>query len=91
MQEGKGRLAPGFDPHRIIENMYHNQDRNKDGQITEEEFKLKAEEVAHDELWWHIQGWKEWDWMCVWIESQGMVGGWVKNMIHSAVRIVSAF
>lgn len=52
MEEGKGRLAPGFDPQRIIENMYNNQDRNKDGRITEEEFKLKAEEAAtHDELW----------------------------------------
>lgn len=51
MEEGKGRLAPGFDRQRIIENMYNNQDRNKDGQITEEEFKLKAEEAAaHDEL-----------------------------------------
>lgn len=51
MKEGKGRLAPGFDSQRLIENMFNNQDRNKDGQITEEEFKLKADEaVAHDEL-----------------------------------------
>ncbi|KAG9279831.1 peptidyl-prolyl cis-trans isomerase FKBP9 [Astyanax mexicanus] len=52
VSEGKGRLAPGFDPHRIIENMYNNQDRNKDGKITEDEFKLKADEAAaaHDEL-----------------------------------------
>ncbi|KAI5621545.1 peptidyl-prolyl cis-trans isomerase FKBP9 precursor, partial [Silurus asotus] len=51
VEEGKGRLAPGFDPQRIIENMYSNQDRNKDGQITAEELKLKAEEAAaHDEL-----------------------------------------
>ncbi|KAG7317070.1 hypothetical protein KOW79_019368 [Hemibagrus wyckioides] len=51
VEEGKGRLAPGFDRQRIIENMYNNQDRNKDGRITEEEFKLKADEAAaHDEL-----------------------------------------
>ncbi|XP_030645083.1 peptidyl-prolyl cis-trans isomerase FKBP9 [Chanos chanos] len=51
VDEGKGRLAPGFDQHRIIESMFDNQDRNKDGRITEEEFKLKADEVAaHDEL-----------------------------------------
>uniref|UniRef100_A0A8C2GJ58 peptidylprolyl isomerase n=1 Tax=Cyprinus carpio TaxID=7962 RepID=A0A8C2GJ58_CYPCA len=51
VEEGKGRLAPGFDPQRIIENMYDNQDRNKDGRITEDEFKLKADEAAtHDEL-----------------------------------------
>lgn len=49
--EGKGRLAPGFDPYRIIENMFSNQDRNGDGKITEAEFKLKADEAAaHDEL-----------------------------------------
>lgn len=50
VEEGKGRLAPGFDPQRIIENMYDNQDRNKDGRITEDEFKLKADEPTHDEL-----------------------------------------
>uniref|UniRef100_A0A671TFE5 peptidylprolyl isomerase n=3 Tax=Sparus aurata TaxID=8175 RepID=A0A671TFE5_SPAAU len=48
--EGKGRLAPGFDPYRIIDNMFSNQDRNGDGKITEAEFKLKADEPAHDEL-----------------------------------------
>lgn len=49
--EGKGRLAPGFDPYRIIDNMFSNQDRNGDGKITEAEFKLKADEAAaHDEL-----------------------------------------
>ena len=52
--EGKGRLAPGFDPYRIIDNMFSNQDRNGDGKITEAEFKLKADEPAHDELW---RGW----------------------------------
>ncbi|KAM6959008.1 peptidyl-prolyl cis-trans isomerase FKBP9 [Aplochiton taeniatus] len=51
VNEGKGRLAPGFDPYRIIDNMFNNQDRNGDGKITEAEFKLKAEEVPdHDEL-----------------------------------------
>uniref|UniRef100_A0A4W5KUU1 peptidylprolyl isomerase n=1 Tax=Hucho hucho TaxID=62062 RepID=A0A4W5KUU1_9TELE len=44
------RLAPGFDANRIIENMFSNQDRNGDGKITEEEFKLKADETPHDEL-----------------------------------------
>uniref|UniRef100_A0A3Q4HCU7 peptidylprolyl isomerase n=1 Tax=Neolamprologus brichardi TaxID=32507 RepID=A0A3Q4HCU7_NEOBR len=49
--EGKGRLAPGFDPYRIIDNMFSNQDRDGDGKITEAEFKLKADEAAaHDEL-----------------------------------------
>lgn len=50
VEEGKGRLAPGFDQQRIIDNMYDNQDRNKDGRITEVEFKLKADEPIHDEL-----------------------------------------
>lgn len=58
VEEGKGRLAPGFDPQRIIENMYDNQDRNKDGRITEDEFKLKADEPTHDELWGWTQGWR---------------------------------
>lgn len=58
VEEGKGRLAPGFDPQRIIENMYDNQDRNKDGRITEDEFKLKADEPVHDELWGWTQGWR---------------------------------
>ncbi|CAB1350624.1 unnamed protein product [Coregonus sp. 'balchen'] len=50
VNEGKGRLAPGFEAYRIIENMFSNQDRNGDGKITEEEFKLKADETTHDEL-----------------------------------------
>ncbi|XP_018590122.1 peptidyl-prolyl cis-trans isomerase FKBP9-like [Scleropages formosus] len=51
VNEGKGRLAPGFDRHKIIENMFGNQDRNGDGKITEDEFRLKADEsVDHDEL-----------------------------------------
>lgn len=49
---GKGRLAPGSDPDKVIGEMFTNQDRNKDGRITAPEFKLKAEEDAenHDEL-----------------------------------------
>ena len=51
VNEGKGRLAPGFDAHKIIDNMFTNQDRNSDGKITADEFKLKADEsAAHDEL-----------------------------------------
>ena len=64
VSEGKGRLAPGFDPYRIIDNMFSNQDRNGDGKITESEFKLKADESsAHDELWCFIdrdQGVEHW-------------------------------
>uniref|UniRef100_A0A4W3J7L1 peptidylprolyl isomerase n=1 Tax=Callorhinchus milii TaxID=7868 RepID=A0A4W3J7L1_CALMI len=48
---GNGKLAPGFDPDKIIENMFTNQDRNGDGKITANEFKLKDEENNHhDEL-----------------------------------------
>ncbi|KAL4593414.1 peptidyl-prolyl cis-trans isomerase FKBP9-like [Arapaima gigas] len=51
VNEGKGRLAPGFDPQHIIDSMFSNQDRNGDGRITAEEFRLKADEsAAHDEL-----------------------------------------
>ncbi|XP_053323609.1 peptidyl-prolyl cis-trans isomerase FKBP9 [Spea bombifrons] len=52
VEAGKGKLAPGFDAARIIENMFKNQDRNEDGKITEQEFKLKDQEdkEAHDEL-----------------------------------------
>ncbi|KAA0710375.1 Peptidyl-prolyl cis-trans isomerase FKBP9 [Triplophysa tibetana] len=50
VEDGKGRLAPGFEQQRIMDNMYDNQDRNKDGKITETEFKLKADEPVHDEL-----------------------------------------
>ncbi|XP_054620290.1 peptidyl-prolyl cis-trans isomerase FKBP9 [Dunckerocampus dactyliophorus] len=51
VSEGKGRLAPGFDPYRIIDNMFNNQDRDGDGKITAAEFRLKADEAAaHDEL-----------------------------------------
>ncbi|RXN01463.1 Peptidyl-prolyl cis-trans isomerase FKBP9 [Acipenser ruthenus] len=48
---GKGKLAPGFDVGKIIDNMFSNQDRNSDGKITADEFKLKDEETKeHDEL-----------------------------------------
>lgn len=49
---GKGKLAPGFDSAKIIENMFKNQDRNSDGKISAEEFKLKDQESSktHDEL-----------------------------------------
>ncbi|XP_040288570.1 peptidyl-prolyl cis-trans isomerase FKBP9 [Bufo bufo] len=52
VESGKGKLAPGFDPAKIIENMFKNQDRNEDGKITEAEFKLKEQEdkERHDEL-----------------------------------------
>ncbi|KAM4688164.1 peptidyl-prolyl cis-trans isomerase FKBP9 [Discoglossus pictus] len=52
VEAGKGKLAPGFDPAKIIENMFKNQDRNEDGKITEAEFKLKDQEdkERHDEL-----------------------------------------
>ncbi|CAH2283309.1 peptidyl-prolyl cis-trans isomerase FKBP9 [Pelobates cultripes] len=52
VEAGKGKLAPGFDASKIIENMFRNQDRNEDGKITEEEFKLKDQEdkEKHDEL-----------------------------------------
>lgn len=47
---GKGRLAPGFDAEMIVKNMFTNQDRNGDGKVTAEEFKLKDQEAKHDEL-----------------------------------------
>ncbi|XP_063778619.1 peptidyl-prolyl cis-trans isomerase FKBP9 isoform X2 [Pseudophryne corroboree] len=52
VEAGKGKLAPGFDAAKIIENMFKNQDRNEDGKITEAEFKLKDQEdkERHDEL-----------------------------------------
>lgn len=52
VEAGKGKLAPGFDASKIIENMFKNQDRNEDGKITEAEFKLKDQEdkERHDEL-----------------------------------------
>lgn len=47
---GKGKLAPGFDAELIVKNMFTNQDRNGDGKVTPEEFKLKDQETKHDEL-----------------------------------------
>lgn len=51
---GRGRLRPGVDGDSIIKDMFNNQDRNKDGKITEEELKLKedekTEQVRRDEL-----------------------------------------
>ncbi|KAF7247601.1 Peptidyl-prolyl cis-trans isomerase FKBP9 [Varanus komodoensis] len=51
VNSGKGKLAPGFDSETIVKNMFTNQDRNGDGKITAEEFKLKDQEPqGHDEL-----------------------------------------
>lgn len=47
---GKGKLAPGFNAEMIVKNMFTNQDRNGDGKVTAEEFKLKDQEAKHDEL-----------------------------------------
>lgn len=47
---GRGKLAPGFDAEMIVKNMFTNQDRNADGKVTAEEFKLKDQEAKHDEL-----------------------------------------
>lgn len=47
---GKGKLAPGFDAEMIVKNMFTNQDRNGDGKVMAEEFKLKDQEAKHDEL-----------------------------------------
>lgn len=52
--EGKGRMKPGMDPEVVIADMFKNQDRNKDGVITQDELKLKVEEdkesAMHEEL-----------------------------------------
>ncbi|XP_037134129.1 peptidyl-prolyl cis-trans isomerase FKBP10-like [Syngnathus acus] len=54
VSEGKGRLKPGIAADQVIADMFANQDRNKDGQITAEELKLKVDEdnerEQHDEL-----------------------------------------
>ncbi|XP_077772640.1 peptidyl-prolyl cis-trans isomerase FKBP9 [Podarcis muralis] len=51
VKAGKGKLAPGFDSETIVKNMFSNQDRNGDGKITADEFKLKDQEPqGHDEL-----------------------------------------
>ncbi|XP_067825254.1 peptidyl-prolyl cis-trans isomerase FKBP10 [Heptranchias perlo] len=41
---GTGRLSPTEDPDKLINDMFRNQDRNKDGKITADELKLKSEE-----------------------------------------------
>lgn len=54
--EGKGRIKPGLIIEQVISDMFHNQDRNKDGVITANELKLKVdedkerEEARHEEL-----------------------------------------
>lgn len=50
--EGKGRIMPGSDPETVINDMFQNQDRNKDAKITADELKLKSEEQpkVHEEL-----------------------------------------
>ncbi|CAL9699660.1 unnamed protein product [Knipowitschia caucasica] len=54
VSEGKGRVKPGMDMEQVIQDMFQNQDRDKDGAITEDELKLKVEEdrekAEHDEL-----------------------------------------
>ncbi|XP_017294801.1 peptidyl-prolyl cis-trans isomerase FKBP10 [Kryptolebias marmoratus] len=54
--EGKGRIKPGQTMEAVVADMFHNQDRNKDGVITANELKLKTDEdqereqAAHEEL-----------------------------------------
>ncbi|XP_059180101.1 peptidyl-prolyl cis-trans isomerase FKBP10 isoform X2 [Centropristis striata] len=54
--EDKGRIKPGVSMQQVIEDMFHNQDRNSDGMITANELKLKVEEdkereeARHEEL-----------------------------------------
>lgn len=52
VDSGKGKLAPGFDFEKIVKNMFTNQDRDGNGKVTAEEFKLKDQEAKeeHDEL-----------------------------------------
>ncbi|XP_029293467.1 peptidyl-prolyl cis-trans isomerase FKBP10 [Cottoperca gobio] len=54
VKEGKGRLRPGVEVDAVIEEMFNNQDRNKDGKIVEDELKLQvdeeSEQVRRDEL-----------------------------------------
>lgn len=56
MAEGKGRIKPGLSMENVVEDMFNNQDRNKDGVIKADELKLKVEEdkereaAQHDEL-----------------------------------------
>ncbi|KAL3051518.1 peptidyl-prolyl cis-trans isomerase FKBP10 [Trematomus bernacchii] len=48
--DGKGRIKPGMIMEQVIEDMFSNQDRNKDGVITADELKLKVEEDKEREL-----------------------------------------
>lgn len=54
--EGKGRIKPGLTMEQVVVDMFQNQDRNKDGLITENELKLKVDEdkereqTRHEEL-----------------------------------------
>ncbi|TNN85981.1 Peptidyl-prolyl cis-trans isomerase FKBP10 [Liparis tanakae] len=52
VEEGKGRLRPGVDADTIIQDMFNNQDRNKDGKIVESEADDEPEPEAarRDEL-----------------------------------------
>lgn len=49
VDSGQGKLAPGFSPEKIIEDMFSKQDQNGDGKITDDEFRLK-DNSQHDEL-----------------------------------------
>ncbi len=42
VDSGKGKLAPGFDFEKIVKNMFTNQDRDGNGKVTAEEFKLEG-------------------------------------------------
>ncbi|KAM9425971.1 peptidyl-prolyl cis-trans isomerase FKBP9 [Pholidichthys leucotaenia] len=54
--EGKGRIKPGLTMEQVVVDMFQNQDRNKDGLITDDELKLKVDEdkereqARHEEL-----------------------------------------
>lgn len=54
--EGRGRIKPGLSMGSVVEDMFNNQDRNKDGVIKADELKLKVDEDRereagqHDEL-----------------------------------------
>lgn len=56
MTDGKGRIKPGLTMEQVVTDMFQNQDRNKDGLITENELKLKVDEdkereqTRHEEL-----------------------------------------
>lgn len=53
VKDGRGRLRPGFNADTIIEDMFNNQDRNKDGKIVEDELKpedTESEQMRRDEL-----------------------------------------